>query len=124
MTVTRREEMRFVELPGRRSADPFGESPASSSVRVVELDRSEGRTAHMHPLSEEIIYVESGNGHVWVDGARRPIAAGDVIRIPAGAAHATIPAASSPMRLVCFFPHPDLAENIVETDILISEPSP
>lgn len=124
MTVVTPDDMSFTDLPGRRSADPLGASTSNSSVRVVELTRSEGRTAHQHPFSEEIVYVAAGRGQVWIEGVRHPVGPGDVVRIPAGAAHATIPAEASAMRLVCFFPHPDLAQNIIETTITVTEASP
>lgn len=116
--------MHFADLPGRRSADPLGASATTSSIRVVELARVATRTAHKHPFSEEIVYVEAGHGQVWIEGVRQSIGPGDVVRIPAGAAHATIPAEASAMRLICYFPHPDLASNIVETAITVTEASP
>lgn len=119
MTVVRRADLEFADLPGRRSADPLpGESP-HTSVRVVELTGGVERTAHRHPLSEEIVYVVSGRGMAWIEGSSTPIAAGDVILIPAGARHATSPDPDSTMRLVCFFPHGDLDSNIEETDVPI-----
>ena len=45
---------------------------------------------------------------------------GDVVHIPIGAAHATIPSDGEPMRLICFFPHPHLPENIEDTDITVT----
>ena len=113
--------MEFADLPGRRSADPLAATPAASSVRVVELGRSDRRTAHRHPLSEEIVYVESGEGRVWIDGTLQEVGPGDLIRIPAGAAHATIPAEAGEMRLICYFPHPVLNDNIIDTDIDVME---
>lgn len=61
----------------------------------------------------------SGTGWSWIEGTRIAVSAGDVIRIPAGAAHATLPA--EPMELVCVFPHADLSANIEETDIPVRE---
>ncbi len=104
-------------MPGRRTADPLAGLATQSSGRLVELRREADRTAHRHPHSEEVIYVISGTGCVWVDGKRHPVEAGDVVLVPAGAAHATVPDVGQTMRLMCFFPHPDLAANLVETDI-------
>lgn len=117
MTVIPSRRLEFTDLPGRASADPFEALMANSSVRVVQLDRTPGRKAHRHPESEEIIYVVAGRGEVWIDGQTEAVAEGDVIRIPPGAAHATIPAVDSAMRLVCFFPHPDLSTNLDDTNI-------
>ena len=120
MTVISHHRLEFADLPGRISADPFEAISASSSVRVVQLERTPGRKAHRHPASEEVIYVVAGSGEVWIDGETEAVAEGDIIHIPPGAAHATIPAADSAMRLVCFFPHPDLSTNLDDTDIEVT----
>lgn len=118
MSVTRHGDLDFVALPGRDAADPLRDmNDTTSSVRVVRLVRTEGRTAHRHPHSEEIIHVVAGTGTTWIDGRRERVAPGDTVRIPAGAAHATVPDPGVAMELVCFFPHPDLAANSQPTDI-------
>ena len=117
MNITHQSELDFVELPGRRSANPLISVLSEASVRVVELERTVGRTAHRHPHSEEIVYVAAGSGEVWIDGDSHPVTAGDVVHIPTGATHATVPAEGETMRLICFFPHPHLPDNIEDTDI-------
>ncbi|GIU91714.1 MAG: hypothetical protein KatS3mg011_0620 [Acidimicrobiia bacterium] len=118
MTFVRGEHLSFEELPGRRSADPFGAGDAA--VRVVEVTRGAPRTAHRHPHSDEYVYVVAGEGRLWVDGEWGRLAAGDLARIPRGALHATV-ATSPTVRLVCFFAHPDLTSNLEETDLPIGE---
>lgn len=120
MTVTSGDGLVFADLPGRRSADPLAHTEVASTVRIVEMEHTAGRTAHRHPHSEEIVYVAGGNGRAWIDGASHPVGPGDIVHVPAGAAHATIPDPGSTMRLVCFFPHPDLASNLEETDLTVS----
>ena len=120
MSVTPRAALEFVDLPGRRSADPLRGEDTASSLRIVDLARSEDRTAHRHPHSEEVVVVAAGSGHVWIEGTRTPVSVGDVVRIPVGAAHATVPDEGVEMELICFFPHPDLAENIEDTDIRVT----
>ncbi len=120
MTVSRRTSFEFADLPGRRSADPLQNIASQSSARFVTLEYTPGRTAHYHPRSEELIYVVAGRGHVWLDGERLPVIAGDVIHIPTGLAHATVPEQGATMELMCFFPHPDLADNIEDTDIVVT----
>lgn len=119
MTVVRPTSFRFVDLPGRRSADPLTAVESRSSVRYVELEHDPDRTAHRHPHSEEVMLVVAGQGHLWLEGERFPVAAGDVVHVPIGAAHATVPDPASAMELMCFFPHPNLADNIIETDIAV-----
>lgn len=120
MTVASRPEFEFVDLPGRRSADPLKDTPSASSLRIVQMTRTEGRTAHRHPYSEEVVVVAAGHGRAWIDGEWFSVATGDVVRIPAGVAHATVPDRGSQMELVCFFPHPNLNKNIEDTGIRVS----
>lgn len=120
MSVIPRDSFEFADLPGRQAADPLRDMPTASSARYVTLAHSPDRTAHRHPHSEEVVYVVAGRGHVWIDGTRHPVSAGDVVHIPTGAAHATVPDPDAPMELMCFFPHPDLPHNIEDTGIPVS----
>ena len=124
MTIVPGGDIEFDDLPGRRSGDPFRSVDADSSVRVVRLQRSEHRTAHRHPHSEEVIYVQEGAGMVYIDGAFVPVGPGDIVHIAPGSAHATVPNAGETMVLVCFLPHPRLAENREETDIDVMGEAP
>lgn len=119
MTVIRAADLAFVRLPGRLAADPLAGLDVASSVRVVRLEHTPGRRAHRHPRCEEVVYVASGRGAVWIDGATTPVATGDVVHVPPGAAHATVPDPGTAMRLICFFPDPDLASTTVETDLVV-----
>ena len=117
MTVTPQGDVEFVDLPGRSAGDPLRSVPAASSLRIARLHRTADRRAHRHPRSEEVIFVRSGTGAVYIDGVFHEVGPGDTVHVPRGAAHATIPEPGADMELVCFFPHGDLRENIEETDI-------
>jgi quercetin dioxygenase-like cupin family protein len=107
-------ELDFAELAGRRSADPFTGKPGEPvSVRVVEIPPGP-RTPHRHPHSCEVVYVADGTGRVWEGDASTDVAAGDIVVIPAGVPHATVCLSRRPLRLVCFFPYPDLGRNLEE----------
>lgn len=108
------DELRFVELPGRRSADPLAGLGADVSVRIVRLEYGSRRRPHRHPLTCEVVHVVAGHGEAWQAGERTAVAAGDTLLIPAGVPHATLPAPGSTLELVCFFPHPDLRANLEE----------
>lgn len=120
MTVRPAASLRFVDMPGRRTADPLSELEAASSLRVVHLQHVPERRAHRHPLTEEVYYVIAGQGTVWIDGVSSPLAVGDVVCIPRGAVHATVPSPGTSMELVCFFPHPKLEDNTEETEIIVN----
>lgn len=120
MTVVPADQLHYEVLPGRSSADPFaGLAGGETSVRQVTIEGAESRSPHRHPHSEEVIYVVSGSGRVWVDGVFHPVGPGTWYRIPAGVAHATAAAPGEQVSLVCFFPHDDLANNIEELDMVI-----
>jgi quercetin dioxygenase-like cupin family protein len=110
----------FRPLPGRSSADPFaGLDSPGMSMRVVHLPAGVERKPHRHPSSSEAIYVIEGRGHFWEDGRAHRVRAGDCILVEAGTAHATVPDADSPMKIVCFLPHSELSSNIEELDEMI-----
>ncbi|WP_017594439.1 cupin domain-containing protein [Nocardiopsis potens] len=60
------------------------------SVGDVAVFPGKGHARHLHPGSDEVIYVLSGTGEQTVDdGPAFPIAAGDVVHIPRGTPHST-----------------------------------
>ena len=116
MPVLRGDSWDFVRLPGRSSANPLPldlEDSSEVSLRVVDVPPG-SRTPHRHPHSCEVIYVAEGRGRVWEDEESTPVAAGDVIVVEQGVAHATVCTSDTAMRLICFFPRPRLADNIEE----------
>lgn len=116
MPVVPGDSLRFADLPGRRSADPLpAEGATAYSVRVVRIAAAAVRTPHRHPRSDEVIWVADGTGTVWEDGTTTPVTAGDLVVIPTGVPHATLPGPSG-LTLVCFFPDPDLSSNREELD--------
>lgn len=116
MIVVPASALDYLDLPGRRSADPFRDVDSPVSVRRVVIEPRPGRTPHRHPHSVEIVHVLSGTGTAWQDGERRPVGPGDTVLIPQGVHHATLPSPDGPLELLCFFPHPHLADNIEELD--------
>ncbi len=117
MTVTSRPEFEFVDLPGRRAADPLKDVPSASSLRIVQMARIEGRRAHVHPHSEEVVVVAAGHGRAWIGGEWFSVATGDVVRIAGqgGPRHRARRAHRDGADL--FLPAPEPAENIEDTDI-------
>lgn len=121
MHIGRRRDLDFVDLPGRRSADPFRDAGLDVSVRVVTIAPDVRRSPHRHPHSSEVVHVVEGRGRMWQDGTVVDLEAGDVVHVPAGTPHATL-AVGGPLQLVCFFPHPRLVQNLEElTDIVLPD---
>jgi len=120
VTVVGPGEIEFRAFPGRRTADPFREAgQGASTVRQVVIDPVDARSPHLHPHSEEIVFVVSGRGRVWLDGVFHAVGPGHWYRIPAGTPHATLADPGERMSLVCFFPHDDFANNIEELDLVL-----
>ncbi|MGH8946666.1 MAG: cupin domain-containing protein [Acidimicrobiia bacterium] len=120
MTVIGPDELRYRDFPGRTTGDPFQEAgKGASTVRQVTIDYVPSRSPHLHPHSEEIVYVVSGRGRVWLDGVFHDVGPGSWYRIPAQTPHATMADRGERMSLVCFFPHDDFANNIEELDLIL-----
>jgi quercetin dioxygenase-like cupin family protein len=120
MTVVGPDELRFRDFPGRTTSDPFKEAgQGASTVRQVVIEYVPSRSPHLHPQSEEIVYVVAGTGRVWLDGAFHPVGPGSWYRIPARTPHATMADRGERLSLVCFFPHDDFPNNIQELDMVI-----
>lgn len=115
--ISRLDRLEPMRLPGRLSADPLrGVAQDEMSVRSVTLPPGQPRSPHYHPHSAEFIIVLEGHGTVWWEGELHPVGPGDTVFLPRGTAHATIPAPGETMKLLCFFAHPDLGDNLVELD--------
>lgn len=118
MRIVKRAELAFGHLPGRRSADPLagldpGGAAGALSIRLARLTAGP-RAPHRHPGSVEVIYVVEGEGTHWQEGETARVEPGDVVLVPAGVAHATLP--DSEMLLYCVFPVATLEGNVEELD--------
>ena len=120
MTVVGPDELRFRDFPGRTTSDPFKEAgQGASTVRQVVIEYVSSRSPHLHPQSEEIVYVVAGTGRVWLDGVFHAVGPGSWYRIPPRTPHATMADRGERLSLVCFFPHDDFPNNIQELDMVI-----
>lgn len=102
-----------LDLPGRRSREIVsGRGGADSTLRMVEIAVPDPDTAprgpHWHPDSEEVIHVLEGEGVTWVDGTDFAMRPGDTIRIAAGERHVTRNTGGRPLKLLCYFPRPEV----------------
>ena len=114
MRVVHTGELELTALPGRRSADPLAGAPADVSVRLVTVDPGP-RTLHRHPHSVEVIYVLDGRGVHRQGAEEHAVRRGDLVLVEVGVPHCTTAEPGEPLRLLCFFPHSDLARNTEET---------
>ncbi len=94
----------FVTVDGSSIRELAG--PAWTPVRHQSLAEATlapgGETAeHYHPQAEEIYYFVAGEGRMRLGDEEEPIAAGDCVVIPPGAAHKLWNLGSRPLVLLC-----------------------
>jgi quercetin dioxygenase-like cupin family protein len=80
------------------------------------------RPAHSHPHSEEIIYLLSGTGRVFIEGVVEPVHAGCAVLFPQGSIHMLQNSGMEPMKVACFFAPPsDLSTYKIFEDVQFPE---
>lgn len=81
------------------------------SMCVIEVQPGQTvRPAHSHPKSEEIIYLLSGSGRVYIEGVVEPVSAGCAVLFPQGSIHMLQNSGNELMKVACFFaPAADLS---------------
>ena len=81
-------------------------------------------TQHYHDASEDAIVVLEGEGAIRQGSVYTPIAAGDVIFVPAGEVHGTVNTTPDMARLISFQAPPDMALYRGERDTPNEAPTP
>ena len=76
---------------------------AELAVILEEIAPGEGIPLHRHRI-DEVLFYESGDAEVRVDADTYRVAAGDVVIVPAGAAHGTRNVGTDVVRLHAVFP--------------------
>lgn len=77
------------------------------SMCVIEVQPGQTvRPAHSHPNGEEVIYLLSGSGKVYIDGVVEPVKMGSAVLFPQGSIHMLRNSGTSPMKVACFFAPP------------------
>jgi len=61
------------------------------------------KPAHSHPNGEELIYIITGSGRVWIEGEISPVSAGSIVLFPQGHVHMLQNNGTEEMKVVCFF---------------------
>jgi uncharacterized cupin superfamily protein len=59
--------------------------------------------AHCHPEGEELIYIISGEGQVYVDGTIKPLREGCAVLFEKGSIHMVRNSGPIEMKVACFF---------------------
>jgi mannose-6-phosphate isomerase-like protein (cupin superfamily) len=100
--VVREADLPVRALVGRTSVVLFGHESGSEvlthSVAYFDVGHAPG---HTH-VSDEVFYVDSGAGEVWLDGVPYAIGPGTLVHTPGNAEHNVHALPGSPVRLVAF----------------------
>ncbi len=76
---------------------------ADVAVIVEEIAVGDTIPLHRHQI-DEVIAFQAGEGEVRVDGETHEVRAGDLVIVPAGAAHGTKNIGGEAIRICAFFP--------------------
>lgn len=74
---------------------------SSCTMRVMPMETV--KPAHSHPTGEELIYVISGQGKVYVDGEVQDLSPGDAVLFTRGCIHMVRNSGREEMKVICFF---------------------
>lgn len=74
---------------------------AQQSLAEATLAPGQTTARHTHPKSEEIYYILSGCGTMFIGELRREVGAGDAIAIASGAAHCIENDGEDELRFLC-----------------------
>ncbi len=96
--------MRWLVTPENMGAEHL-------SVNLIRVPAGETvKPAHSHPNGEEVIYIMSGTGKVYIDGNVDAVSAGTAVLFRQGAVHMLRNDGSDEMKVICFFaPASDLS---------------
>lgn len=73
------------------------------AMRQVRVEAGGYTPRHQHDYEHEVLVLD-GQGTVLLDGAERPIRAGDVVFVPANEEHQFKALGETPLRFVCLVP--------------------
>jgi quercetin dioxygenase-like cupin family protein len=94
----------------------------TSEVFVVVLEPGESPPRHKHDDTEQVFFVLSGKGRLWIEGEPQeaPVQPGDVVRIPVGVYHRIFCQGDEPLRYLaidCFIGGRPAAEPTWDTHV-------
>ncbi len=107
LPIVDERDIQALNLPGRMLRWVVTEQTTGAkqcSMAVIEVQPGQKvRPAHSHPKGEEVIYLLSGSGRVWIDGDVGPVHAGTAVLFPQGKPHMLQNTGDEVMKVACFF---------------------
>ena len=111
------ETIEAQELPGRSLKWLItAENKLSSNFSLNTVVIKPGNTvkpAHAHPKMEELIYIISGKGKVYIDGHVDEVRAGTVVLFKPGSIHMVRNDGEENMKIICVFIPPATFDDYV-----------
>jgi quercetin dioxygenase-like cupin family protein len=96
-----------LDLPGRMLRwviTPENIDAKHCSMCVIEVQPGQTvKPAHSHPQGEEIIYLLSGSGRVWIEGEIDEVRQGCAVLFRQGRIHMLQNTSAEIMKVACFF---------------------
>ncbi len=110
MKIIHESDLKEIQVPGRYLrwiADAHSLQPQFLTSCIMRVLPGETvKPAHAHPQGEELIYIISGEGKVYVDGEVEPISPGTAVLFQKDSIHMVRNTGSSEMKVICFFAPP------------------
>ena len=107
LPIVNERAIEALDLPGRMlrwvvTKETVGAHQCSMCVIEVQPG-STVKPAHSHPNGEEVIYLLSGSGRVWIDGEIGKVEQGCAVLFPQGKIHMLQNTSDEVMKVACFF---------------------
>ena len=109
MNIVKIKDIKKISLPKRDIKVLVGTGSPINSLNmtfgVATIPPKTSLDPHIHNKEEEIIYLLSGDGFVYIDGNKESIEEGTVIKLPIGSSHYLSNNSSDDMNFIfCFHP--------------------
>lgn len=107
--VVRRDDVAPIELPGGSWSRVIltEERVGSQTALGVSSFAPHTQTASLNHATDELAYVLSGHGELWLEDRVVPYGPESALFIPAGVWHVVANTGDEPVRMVFAFPGPD-----------------
>ena len=124
--IINEDEIEAKDLPGRSLKWLF--TPAMNvakgfSMNVVNIKPGNTvKPAHSHPNHEEVVFLLSGSGKVYIDGEVFDVRKGSAVLFSAGSIHMLRNSSKEDMKVACFFaPAATFADYVLHEDVVFPD---
>lgn len=124
--IIQEDEIPFQELPGRSLKWLYTSDLVESkgfSMNVVNIRAGNTvKPAHSHPKHDEVVYLLSGSGKVYIDGVVSDVRQGSAILFTAGCIHMLRNSSNEDMKVACFFtPAATFADYLLHEEVIFPD---